>query len=130
MKKTALLCGAVALAFGALAASPASAALDHYQCRKAKDLKAPKFTASTVSITDQYGTDSIEVKKPFLHCSPASKNGGAVINAADHLTCYKTKPTSTLAGSNISVTDQFGTTKLAQKKNSLLCVPGSKTIVP
>jgi hypothetical protein len=126
-----MACGAVALAFGALTASPAAAALDNYQCRKAKDLKVPaKFVASTVIVIDQFGVDTTEVKKPFLHCSPASINGAPVLNPADHLTCYKTKPALKLAGPNISVTDQFGTTKLSQKKNSLLCVPGSKTIIP
>ena len=128
MKRAAVLCGAVALAFGALSASPASAQLDHYQCYKAKG--TPANFKSTVDVTDQFSTGPDQIKKAFLLCNPADKEGGGIINATDHLTCYKVKGLGTTAISgSVSVTDQFGTTPLDVKaKPFLLCVPGTKTV--
>jgi hypothetical protein len=126
------LTGCAAALLGVALAAPAHAVLDHYKCYGAKDLKVPaKFQKTTVTTSDQFDAlQSTEVKKPSFVCNPVSKNGSPIINPSDHLICYKIKDSPKLDGPNVSITDQFGTLKLDAKKPKLLCVPGSKTVVP
>jgi hypothetical protein len=125
------------LALAALASAPASAQfnLDHYKCYKAKDLKSPKFAKTTVSLTDQFGAindGNFEAKKPFLFCTPVDKNGEGIINAVDHLTCYKVKGPKIAKNDrpNVEVVNQLGTLQLNATKAFLLCVPSEKTVLP
>ena len=129
-----VLFGVVALA--ALASAPAFAQfnLDHYKCYKAKDLKNPKFVKTTVSLTDQFTVNdgNFEAKKPFLFCTPVDKNNEGIINAVDHLTCYKVKGPKLNKNDrpNVEVVNQLGTVQLNAKKAFLLCVPSEKTVLP
>ena len=114
-------------------AAPASAALDHFKCYKAKDLQNPKFVPTTVSLVDQFANDgNFEVKKPFLFCNPTDKNGEGINNETDHLTCHKIKGPKLDRNDrpHVQVTDQFGTLQLEAKKPFLLCVPSAKTVLP
>lgn len=108
--------------------------LDHFKCYKAKDLKNPKFEATTVSLSDQFGVNDgmFEVKKPFLFCAPADKNGEGIANPVDHLACYKVKgPKLDKADRpSVEVENQLGTLQLEVKKPFLLCVPSTKTVIP
>jgi len=106
------------------------APLDHYKCYKAKDLKNPKFQSANVALSDQFEDESAEVKKPFLFCNPVSKNGEAISNPSEHLTCYKIKSPTLAAQPKVEVVNQLGTVQLQAKKASLLCVPSSKQILP
>ena len=119
-----------------LSAGPAFAqGLENFKCYKAKDLKAPKFAAQTVTLEDQFGAindGQFEAKKPFLFCTPVSVNSVAIVNMVDHLTCYKVKgpKLDKLDRPSVEVANQLGTTKLEAKKPFLLCVPSSKTLIP
>jgi len=127
--KRAMICSVAALVATA-AAVPAQAVLDHYKCYAAKDLKQPQFARTTLPTADQFVATNTEFKSPAFVCNPVSKNGSPIINPNDHLVCYKIKDEQKFDGPNVTVTDQFGTLKLDVKKAKLLCVPGSKTIVP
>jgi hypothetical protein len=114
----------------AFTAGTASAALDNYQCYKAKDLKNPKFVATTRNVSDQFLSGAFDVKKPGYICAPASVDGSVLVDPATHLSCYKVKGPKGL-GANAQLVDQFGTVQIAVKgKASLLCVPATKTIIP
>jgi hypothetical protein len=108
--------------------------LDHFKCYKAKDLKNPKFVSSTVSLTDQFGVNdgAFEVKKPFLFCNPADKNGEGIANPVDHLACYKVKgpKLSKTDRPKVAVDNQLGDLQLEVTKPFLLCVPSTKTVLP
>ncbi len=106
--------------------------LDAFKCYRAKDLKSPKFTKTTIaSLEDQFGMETgVEVKKPFLHCNPTDVEGGGIFNATDHLVCYKVKSQSFAVRPRIEVTNVFGTLHLEAKKSQFLCVPSSKTVLP
>jgi hypothetical protein len=108
--------------------------LDHFKCYKAKDLKQPKFVSNTVALTDQFGVNDglFEMKKPFLFCTPVSKNGEAISNLTDHLTCYKIKgpKLENAERQPVEVSNQFGSLQLEVKKPFLLCVPSSKSVFP
>jgi hypothetical protein len=135
MKRTALLvlCG-MALAFAAIAPSPAAAQLDNFKCYKAKDLKNPKFLKTTRDLSDQFAVNDgvVEAKKPYMFCNPVSVSGGGINNTLDHLTCYKIKGPKLLPADrpSVEVVNQLGTTQLQAKKAYLLCLPSTKTIIP
>ncbi|MBX3024370.1 endonuclease/exonuclease/phosphatase family protein [bacterium] len=114
-----------------LAASPAGA-LGTFTCYQAKDLKQPKFVATTVSLlSDQFATRTgAAVKKPALLCSPASVDGQAAVAPAAHLACYKTKPHKLAAPVQVQMTDALGGGRLALQKATLLCVPAAATVQP
>ncbi len=130
---SAFLCAAAVLIFAG--ANPASAQfnLDHYKCYKVKDLKNPKFTKTSVNLTDQFGINDgvFEAKKPFVFCNPVDKNGEGILNMDDHLTCYKAKGPKLLPSlrPNVEVVNQLGTLHLQAKKAFLLCVPSTKTVI-
>jgi len=112
--------------------------VDHFKCYKAKDLKQPKFAATTVTLVDQFGLihddDQFELKKPFLVCNPTDKNGEGIQNASDHLTCYKMKGKDGKIDKSlrpkVEAHNQLGTVQLELKKAYVVCVPSSKTIIP
>lgn len=104
---------------------------DHYHCYKAKDLKNPKFLAQPgVTLDDQFGNHVVEVKKPFLVCPPASKNGSGIEDAAKHLCCYKIKGPKLDPKKDVETTDQFGTLQQQLNKSSMLCQPCLKAVLP
>jgi len=104
---------------------------DHYHCYKAKDLKKPKFVAVPgVTLDDQFGSHIVEVKKPFLVCPPASKNGSAIDDPVKHLCCYKIKGPKLDPAVSVETSDQFGTLQQELKKSSILCQPCLKSVLP
>jgi hypothetical protein len=111
-----------------------TAPLDHFKCYKAKDLKNPKFAVTTVTLEDQFGINdgSFDVKKPFLFCTPADKNGEGITNGIDHLACYKMKGPKLDKDDRpaVEVVNQLGTVRLEAQKPFLLCVPTTKTLLP
>jgi hypothetical protein len=107
--------------------------IDHFKCYKAKDLKQPKFAGAGVSLTDQFFSTNAEATKPALVCNPAEKNGAAILNPGDHLTCFKIKDSPKIprnARPSVQANDQFGSVDLELSKAFLLCVPSAKTILP
>ena len=114
----------VALAF----AAPSHAALDHYKCYKIKkDVLVNQASGLTA---DQFGSETVSIKKAFLWCNPVSKDGSGILNANDHLLCYKVKGANLATPPHIASTNQYGLQQLYAKKPFLLCVPGNKVIIP
>jgi len=105
-----------------------AAGLDHFKCYKIKkDTLVNPEAAATV---DQFSNETVSIKKAFLWCNPVSKDGGAIIDATDHLLCYKIKGAKLDPAPHIASTNQYGLQTLFAKKPFLLCVPGSKVIIP
>lgn len=115
---------------GLACAAGSAAALDNYQCYKSKDLKNPKFAATTRTVSDQFLSGTVELKKPGLVCAPTSIDGSLIADPSTHLNCYKVKgPKGT--GANAQIADQFGTVQVAVKgKAAFVCVPATKTLLP
>jgi len=104
---------------------------DHYQCYKSKDLKNPKFQSILgVSLIDQFGSSTAEVKKPFLVCAPVDKDGSGVVDPDEYMCCYKIKGTKLDPEARVETGDQFGTLQQSFKKAQLLCQPCSRTVLP
>jgi endonuclease/exonuclease/phosphatase family metal-dependent hydrolase len=122
-----LLGGLLAL----LLAVPAGA-VGEFSCYKVKDLKQPKFVATTVGLlADQLSSRAdVEVKKPYLMCSPASVDGQGAESPGAHLACYKTKPNKLAVPVNVQMADAVGGGQSELKKSNLLCVPAAVTVHP
>jgi hypothetical protein len=106
------------------------AGLDHLQCWQVKDFKNPKFEKRDSQLEDQFASHLVEVKKPFLICTPADKNGEGINDPSAHLCCYKIKGAKLEPPENVEIEDQFGTLQLEVKKAKYLCQPCSKTVLP
>jgi len=114
--------------------TPGAFVTDHFQCYKISiSTNTPKFVPVLgVSLGDQFGTMTVDVKKPAFLCNPVDKNGEdpTAPNHSDHLLCYKAKQVDTvkfvkLVG--VFVNNQFGSETLDVKKPALLCVPAITT---
>jgi hypothetical protein len=114
-----------------LLAAPVGATGD-FVCFKTKDLKQPKFAATTVPLlVDQFGSSSdVDVKKPAMLCSPASVDGQAAEDPGEHLACYKIKPKKLAAPVHVQMVDALGGGQRELKKSNLLCVPAAATVAP
>ena len=106
-------------------------ALDHFKCWQVSDLKNPKFVRIlSLPLDDQFAFENVEVKKPFLICAPADKDGSGINDPDTHQCCYKIKGAKLAPPVDVEITDQFGTLQLAVKKPKFLCQPCSKTVLP
>ncbi len=113
---------------GAVSVVLPGGSLDHYKCYKIK--KDNVVFPPTANLADQFGVETVTIKKPFLWCNPVSKNGGGINNPTDHLLCFKIKGNKPTSFPHLSTTNQFGVSTLFAKKPFLLCVPGSKALLP
>jgi hypothetical protein len=101
--------------------------IDHFQCYKVKRSRgSDKFVKQTLTVTDQFKTQAVMLKKPYLLCAPADKNGEDP-TAPGHptkLLCYKTggAPFTTLLA---HVNNQFGPDDVTLIHRRELCLPSS-----
>ena len=112
--------------------TPGAFVTDHFQCYKvAVSKNTPKFTPVLgVALGDQFGTMTVEVKKPKFLCAPVDKNGEDPTAPSDlsHLMCYQAKQTDSVKFvklTGVFVNNQFGSETLDVKKPALLCVPAT-----
>ena len=113
--------------------TPGAFVTDHFECYKvAVTSGTPKFLGvPSVTIQDQFGPMTVEVKKPKLLCNPVNKNGEAPFapGHVNHLVCYQVKQLDLIKFVKIVgvfVNNQFGSETLDVKKPSLLCLPALK----
>jgi hypothetical protein len=113
-----------------------TAGVDHFECYQAVPQKgAAKFTATPVTITDQFGTVDLTLKKISKLCAPVNKDGEdpTAPQHPGHLVCYQAKlpkgvkfPATTVSVNNA----HFGPATLVAKSVVELCVPAFKDVVP
>jgi hypothetical protein len=103
--------------------------INHFKCYR---VAGPGFAQLTVSVADQFETQSTTLLTPRLLCNPVDKNGEGIVDPAAHLTCYTIKPGGApFTPTSINVVDQFAQQDLTVlrgecRKRSLLCVPSEK----
>jgi hypothetical protein len=113
--------------------TPGAFVTDHFECYKVAISKnTPKFTPVLgVSLGDQFGTMTVEVKKPQFLCTPVDKNGEdpTAPTHVDHLMCYQVKQVDLVKFAKLTgvfVNNQFGSETLDVKKPAQLCLPALK----
>lgn len=108
--------------------------LDSYKCYQGKDLKNPKFQKlkcpAGVQTSDQFGSECVDVQKVKFVCTPVSVDGSMLVDPSAHLICYQIKGAKLDPRPHVEVNTQFQTTQFELKKPKLICVPGTKTILP
>jgi hypothetical protein len=106
--------------------APLTAPLDHYKCYR---VKGAQFKQSGITVDDQFGTHSVNIKKPYRLCNPVSKNGGQIQNPNNHLMCYKIRNGGAPTVGTVFTTDQFTQATYDLHGTREFCVPALKTIV-
>jgi hypothetical protein len=112
-------------------APPMFPALDHFKCYK---IAYAKTRVSGVKIDDQFGTVTVDVKKPLHVCVPVDKNGEGIPSPGQAAMCYLVRTTSGTPPpqkhlpNTLYTTHQFGSAALEVFGPRELCVPS--TIVP
>jgi hypothetical protein len=105
--------------------------LDSYKCYQGKDLKNPKFQKLyCLDTSDQITTGCVDLQKVKFVCNPVSVDGSTIVDMNAHLICYQIKGATLEPRPHVEVNTQFQTSRFELKKPKLLCVPGTKTVIP
>jgi outer membrane protein assembly factor BamB len=112
-------------------ALPAAVRIDHFQCYRARRARGTaKFEkVRGVTVVDEFGTMTVDVKRPRRLCVPVDKNGEApdAPTHTDNLMCYRVKVTrgtpKFTALSPVFGNNEFGSDSLAALRPEMLCVP-------
>ena len=83
-----------------------------------------------MSLEDQFGTTIVDVKRPYLVCAPASRDGGPVPDTTTHMCCYRTRAPGLPGGVKAHTTDGFGSLTVQVRRSTLTCLPCTKQLVP
>jgi hypothetical protein len=107
---------------------------EDFKCYKVKDLKTPRFEATSLSLSDGFGVNDgdFEAQKPFLLCNPSETDGQVIFDPATHQVCYKIKGPKLNPSDRprIEAVTRFGTSQLEIVKPALLCVPSTGVVLP
>jgi hypothetical protein len=102
----------------------------HYQCF---ELKPSRFPTPAVTLEDQFGTMSANLRSPDRLCNPADKLGEdpPALMDPNHLIGYEIRGADTpfLPIRNVTVTNQFGSIRVDLKRLVRLLVPASKDLL-
>src|SRR5262249_61577697 len=108
---------------------PLSPSLPGNQDYKCYRVNAVAFTPVTVTAQDQFGTKQLTLKKIASLCTPVSKNGSQVKDAARHLLCYSVRR-ATRPPSPGFTPNPVGPPAVNSTREGAICVPSSKSVVP
>lgn len=127
VKTPELLCvpAAKALAGAEPGPVPPAAASDQFKCYKVED--KPKTPRSSITLTDQFGTEADQTRDAELLCNPVSTDGSPVLSPASHLVCYGLHPREHKI--MVRTRDQYGVLDLRVQKSELLCVSSTKRVL-
>ncbi|MEX0861824.1 immunoglobulin-like domain-containing protein, partial [Nitrosopumilus sp.] len=101
--------------------------INHFKCYDAKVSKnTPQFDKRDVSLTDQFGSMTMNVYKETMFCTPVDKNNEGIVNDENYLMCYdlkKIRGEPKFTKVNVFTNNQFGGQKLQAEEAERLCVP-------
>src|SRR5215207_10168007 len=100
--------------------------LNHYWCYEVEGSPVGR----TVTLADQFGTDTVSVQHPDLFCNPVEKTVGGrttrIVEREVHLTCYDIKGPQKTRPTSFGVFNQFERDTFTVTSWNLLCVPSAK----
>jgi hypothetical protein len=96
--------------------------LDHYKCYR---VVRARTRVGGLAVVDQFGTLSVDIKRPLRLCVAADKNGEGIQDPTAHLMCYqvKTRPQRTDFHGPIFTSNQFAAEEFSFTRPTELCVP-------
>ncbi len=106
---------------------PLATPLDHFKCYR---VSGARSRIDDLTITDQFGTIAVDVKRPLHLCLAADKNDEGVPNPGAAMLCYQVRgvPPSA-APALVYTTNQFGADRYPFFGPRDLCVP-STVVLP
>ena len=109
--------------------APGPTFTDHFKCYR---VKGARFRRAGITLQDEFGAATVDVKRPRHLCAPADKNGeGAPLNPASFLMCYELRLASSdrpfSAAGDVFVQNQFGEDQFGAFRVRELCVPSQAT---
>lgn len=109
--------------------APLSPTIEHFACYTVKR-KSGTFHSQTVTVTDQFGTQTPAVVRPELLCVPTNKNDEDPNAPTDPnaFLCYDLRTRENLNIAPVFTNDQFGALTNTLIRRDELCVPA--TILP
>jgi hypothetical protein len=104
--------------------------VDRFQCYRVRGGRA---RVAGVQIVDQFGTLTVDVRKPFRLCTAVDVNGQGLIEPAANLLCYMLVPTPGSPAfrgpaGQVFVNDDFGADAFTVNHTRELCVPSIVTV--
>lgn len=117
-----------AKSLAAVPAPPMFPSLDHFECYK---VAFAKTRVGGVKVDDQFGTITVDVKKPLHLCVPVDKNGEGIPSPGQAAMCYLVRTTSGTPPpqkhlpNTLYTTHQFGSAALEVFGPRELCVPST-----
>ena len=112
---------------------PADPGLDAFTCYDAQTKKStPRFTPRAMTLTDEFGSASVDVIEPEMFCTPTSVAQGGVEHELAQLVCYDINERRVWGRSdnvfrprNLSVAHARGTDFVTLWRRDQLCVPSA-----
>ena len=107
----------------------------HLACYKIRDVKGdefPKFKQQAVEVTNQFGTQTLLLKRIRSLCVPSSKSPSGEVpgpppTSLDHFKCYKTKQVGArFDPRQVVLADQFNTERVNVVRPEAFCAPVDK----
>jgi hypothetical protein len=101
---------------------PATPGVDHYKCYR---VRGARTRVAGLAVTDQLGSPTVNVRKPFRLCVAADKDGEGILDPTQHLMCYRvrTRPPRPAYSNVIWFADQFEAGVTHARRATELCVP-------
>ncbi len=99
--------------------------LRHFQCYH---VKRARTRMPDLVVTDQFGTFTVDVKRPLRLCNPVDKNGEGIADPAAHLMCYAVRTRTRPVGTTVFIDNQFGNDDVRVGKPREICVPSTKRL--
>ena len=97
----------------------------HFRCYIVSE-QTPE-PAETVTLTDQFQSETLTVDEPLQFCAPTSKDGAPIEKPEEHLTMYGAAR-ELVPHLTVSTTDQFGPRTLRAVGARSLLVPTQKLV--
>lgn len=110
--------------------APITPAIDHFQCYAIAS--AGKLQVPGLVVTDQFTTQTLDIKRPSRLCVAANKKSEGFIDESAALMCYEVRTasgTSPFRGPDgpVYINNQFGPDVLKVTRPTELCVPSTVT---
>ncbi len=110
--------------------TPTAPLFGHFKCYR---VRGAKFRSAGISVEDQFGVLTEDIKKPFRLCAPADKNSEGTVATPD-LLCYKVRESAGTprfqAPGTLYLNNQFGAHTYGLTGLRELCVPSTVTQGP
>ena len=99
--------------------------LDHFKCYR---VQGTRFRRAEIPVETQFGSVTVDIKRPLHLCAPVDKNGEGVRDPIAHLMCYRVCGPAATVRPEVFTRNQIQSDAFLVYGVRELCVPASKTL--